>query len=307
MKLDNINQPCLNTSLMGVIRGVMDYHEMKVSNGKAYGGSGHAFLINIHDVVCPSGPYCWKYDGFYRLLSNLGLKITDLGFYHKDSTMEDRRRVESIMREHLDAGRVCSMQNMDNQIVYGYDDKGFLLTQPWGPKVDVTPPTLTFTTWDEYGDEIHANYFAFQKIQPADDMTIIRDSLHYAIDLFKNPKKYEFEKYTIGAEAYDKWIAALKQDTANAHGNWWNATVWSECRATGAEYFREIAKTYEGDVSEMARELSGQYNDIASLLEQVSNKEKPSTEKISLLQYVKEKDTTAVQKIETFLRVFDRK
>ncbi|MBN2621358.1 hypothetical protein JXB22_09755 [candidate division WOR-3 bacterium] len=307
MKIDNIKQACFNTSLMGVIRGVLDYYGIKKSNGMAYGGSGHAFLINIHEVVCPSGPYCWKYDGFYRLLRNLGLQVTDLGFFHKDRKMEERKRMEDILRQHLDAKRACSTQNMDNQIIYGYDDRGFLLTQPWGSECDVTPATLTFGTWDEYGDEIHAIYLVYQMIQPADDETIIRDSLRYARDLAKNPKKYAFEKYTIGVEAYDVWIRAHEQGTAHAHGNWWNATVWSECRAMAAEYFTEIGEKYNGGVSAIGQELSVLYKDIAGLLYQVSDQEKPGAEKIPLLRQTKEKELGAVQKIEQFLQEFEKR
>jgi len=190
MKLENLKQSKLNTSLMGVMRGVLDYYDIKISDGRAFGGSGHAFLINIHEVVCPSGPYCWKYDRFYRLLQNLGLQMTHLGFFHKNRKIEERKKAEDIMRQHLDNKRPCSVLNMDNQIIYGYDDKVFFLSQPWDPKCEVTPPRLTSGTWDEFGDEIHTDLFFYQKIHPADDASVIRDSLHYALDLFKNPDQY---------------------------------------------------------------------------------------------------------------------
>ncbi|MGB3340277.1 MAG: hypothetical protein WBB37_02210 [bacterium] len=307
MKIDTIKQAPFNTSLMGVIRGVLDYYEIKVSNGMAYGGSGHAFMINIHDVVCPSGPYCWKYDGFVRLLQNLGLKMTNLGFFHKDNKIEERNKVEEILRQHLDDKRACSIQNMDNQIIYGYDDKGLLLIQPWGPECKVTPATLTFSTWDECGSEIHAAFFFYRKVPPADELTIIRDSLHYALDLFKNPTKYAFDKYVIGAGAYDSWMKAHEQGTAHDHGNWWNATVWSECRAMAAEFFTEIARNYSGEASTIAQDLSRQYKEIAELLKQVSDKEKPAVEKIPLLKQTKDKELAAIQKIEQFLQEFEKK
>jgi hypothetical protein len=307
MTLDNIKQPPLNTSLMGVICGVMNYYDIKMSNGMAYGGSGHAFIINIHDVVCPSGPYCWKYDGFITLLKNLGLRMTDLGFFSKDNTREDRKKVEDAVRQHLNAREPCALQNMDNQIIYGYDEERLLLTQPWGDCCEVTPATLTFETWKEFGDEVHVEFFSYKKVQAADDTKIITRSLQYALDIFKNPQKYTFEKYTIGAGAYDIWMKAHQQGTAHAHGNWWNATVWSECRCMAAEYFAEIAGKYSGAISERARELSAQYKEIAELLKQVSDKEKPAEEKITLLKQIKEKETTAIDKIEHFLREFDKK
>ena len=306
MKIDNLKQAPFNTSLMGVIRGVLDYNEIKISNGMAFAGTGHAFLINIHDVVCPSSPYCWKYDGFMKVLQNVGLKMTDLGFFSKDHAIKDRNKVEDILRAHLDNKLACSTQNMDNQIIYGYDEKGFLLAQPWCPECGSTPATLTFGTWDEYGDEIHAAYYFYRKIPPADEGTVIRDCLHYALDLFKNPVKYAFQKYTIGAGAYDKWIQAHEQGKAHDHGNWWNATVWSECRAMAAEFFLEIASKCGSDASATARELNAQYKEISDLLMQVSDKEKPGAEKIPLLKQTKEKELAAIQKVEQFLQEFEK-
>jgi hypothetical protein len=306
MTLENLKQPPLNTSLMGVIRGVMNYYDIKINDAMAYGGSGHAFIINIHDVVCPSGPYCWKYYGFFTLLQNLGLRMTDLGFFSKKNVREDRYKVEEAVRQHLNAREPCAIQNMDNQIIYGYDEERLLLTQPWGASCELTPATLTLQTWDEFGDELHANFFSFQKVPPADDTKIITRSLQYALDLFKNPKKYTFDKYTIGAGAYDIWITALEQGKAHAHGNWWNATVWSECRNMAAEYFAEIAGKHDG-IAEKAQGLSVQYKEIAELLKQVSDKEKGAKDKLPLLKKVKEKEVDAISKIEQLLQEFVKK
>ncbi|UCC11822.1 MAG: hypothetical protein JSW02_10825 [candidate division WOR-3 bacterium] len=301
MTLDNIKQPPLNTSLMGVIRGVMNYYDIKMSDAMVYGGSGHAFIINIHDVVCPSSPYVWKYDGFIKLLQNLGLKMTHLGFFSKENTPDDRKKVEDILRQHLNAKDPCSLLNMDNQIIYGYDEERLLLTQPWGDCVDVTPATLTFQTWKEFGDEVHVEFFSYQKIDAAESAKIVKDSLLYAQDLFMHPEKYSYEKYTIGVAAYDMWIKALEQGTAHAHGNWWNSTVWSECRNMAAEYFAEVAGKYDS-IAKQARDLSAQYKEVGELLKQVSDKEKPAEEKIPLLKKAKNKEEAVVTLIENVLQ-----
>ncbi len=304
MKIENLKMYSFNTSLMGVLKGVLDYYDIKISDGMAYGGSGHAFLINVHEVVCPSGPYCWKYQKFFELVKNLGLEIIDLGFFHKKSTADDRSKVEQALREHLDAGLPGLAQNMENQTILGYDDNKLLLAQPWNVECKVTPPTLTFGTWKEFGDEIHATFLVFKKVQQKDETTIIKESLNYAVDLFKNPQQYTFEKYSIGAGAYDNWIKAVEQGHGGSHGNWWNGMVWSECRKFAAEYFAEIAEKYEGETSKLAQELSDQYKDIADLLKQISDKELDVKVKNSLLNQAKVKDEEAVQKIEDFIQVF---
>lgn len=71
-------------------------------------------------------------------------------------------------------------------------------------------------------------------------------------------------------------------------------------------YFKEIGEQYDGAVSSLAQELSAQYREVADLLDRIGNKEKPSTEKIPLLQEVKAKDGAAITKIEQFLVEFEK-
>ena len=96
MKLENLSQGRLNTTMMGVVKAVLDFYHIDSSEAWAFGGSGHAFLINIHEQICPSGPYCWKYDVVQKLLRNLGLEMTDLGFFHQGSAPEERAAVEQF-------------------------------------------------------------------------------------------------------------------------------------------------------------------------------------------------------------------
>ena len=117
MKIRNLTQPPFETTLMGVVKAVLDHYGHEVSDAFVYGGSGHAFLINVHEALCPSGPYCWNHGPMMPLLANLGVKRTDLGFYHRESPAEDRAAVEERLRDHLDRGRPCSLLNMDHQLV----------------------------------------------------------------------------------------------------------------------------------------------------------------------------------------------
>ena len=299
MKIDNLAMPPFNTSLIGVLKGVVDYYDIEVNDAMAYGGSGHAFLINVHEVICPSGPYCWKYDGFYKLVQNLGIEITDFGFFHGKSTDEEKTNVEQKIKHSLDNGLPCSVLNMDNQLIRGYDNEKFYLIQPWCGDCSATPSTLSFGSWSEFGKEVHVNFFVFKKIVKKDNVTILKKSIEYALDLFKNPGKYNFEKYAIGLGAYDNWIKGVEQGYGSSHGNWWNGMVWSECRHYAAEYFSEMVKNTVGDASEPAQALSIIYNDISEMLKLVSNKEMDDKEKIKILQELKGKEENALKKLET--------
>lgn len=303
MMIENLRQPDFNTSMMGVIRGVLDYYGIKISDAMAYAGSGHAFLINVHEVICPSGPYVWNYDGFIRLLRNLGLEMIDLGFVHAGSTAAERGQLEQTVRQHLDQGSPCSFCNMENQIITGYEKDRFILSQPWSGMDDLTPPTLTFGTWAEFDKEIHANFFAFKKIPAAAENRVIRDSLEYAVDLFANPGKYAMPKYGIGALAYDNWAKAVEQGLGSSHGNWWNGKVWSECRGRAADYFAEIAGRGSSGFQTPVRELSGAYREIAAGLDRISDKELDPAEKIGTIKDLKERELSAINSIRSLLNL----
>jgi hypothetical protein len=301
MKLENLSQGRLNTTLMGVVKAVLDYYHLDSSEAWAFGGSGHAFLINIHEQLCPSGPYCWKYDGFRKLLRNLGLEMTDLGFFHAQSTPEERAAVEQKLKQRLDSDDPCSLVNLEHQVISGYDDKAFFTAQPWGDCCGGFPPaTLTFGTWPEFKDEIHVNFFTFRKLAPVDDRTVVRDSLRYALDLFRYPEKHSLEHYGIGPDAYDNWLRAVAAGHGTSHGNWWNGTVWAECRAMASNYFAEVGQKF-GTVAGPARELSTAYREIADLLSKISDKSMDPGGKTTLLADLKDKEGRAVKQVESLL------
>ena len=287
--------PPFSTSLVGVFKGALDHYGIDVSAATAFGVSGHAFLINVHEQICPSGPYCWKRDGADALVENLGLQMIDLGFYSPSSSAEDRASVEKVLREMLDEGIPCSMCNLDNQIIVGYDDDGFEAVQPWGSCVDSTPPRLSFGSWKEFGDTFHVNFYALKRLTPCDRKTAVLDSLDYAVDLQTNPTEHSLEGYGVGPHAYANWINAAAEYGSD-HGNWWNATVWSECRQMASEYFGEIQREYE-HLSDCASELRAAYAAIADSLHRLSNKEMDPLEKVVLLEETRTKEAEATSMV----------
>ena len=297
MKLDNLNQPPYNTTFMGVLKGALDYYTIDMSTPMVFGISGHAFLINIHEQLCPSGPYCWERAKANNLIENLGIRMTDLGFYSSQSSKEDREAVEKKLQDALSKDIPCSLCNMENQLITGYDDEGIFTAQPWAPKVDFPQAKLSFGSWKEFGEEYHVNFFTLEKVQPRNQLTAILESLDYAVDLHKNPTAHNFKGYGIGPDAYTNWIKAVPE-YGTSHGNWWNATVWSECRMMAAKYFAEIGENYSY-VSPTATQLEKIYAEIGAALSTASNKEMDAGEKVKLLEETKDKEATAIELVAT--------
>lgn len=298
--IPNLRMYPFNTTLMGVLKGVLDYYGIAVSDAWAFGGSGHAFIINIHEQLCPSGPYVWNYEPFYKLVRNLGVQMTDLGFFSKESTPEERKRVEDILVRSINAGTPCSLLNMENQLISGYDDDHLIVEQPW-PGHDFPPKTLTFQTWKELGDEVHVNFFTFTPTEKADDATIIKDSLNAAAEIARNPDRWAEEPYHAGLQAYDAWIKAVKDGYGASHGNWWNGTVWAECREMASRYLSEIASRHQEETSKAATALSVEYGKLASLLKRASDRKLAESEKIQTLLESRKAEESCINRVEELL------
>jgi len=296
----NLKMHPFNTTLMGVLKGVSDFFKIPLSDAWLFGGSGHAFLINIHEELCSSGPYVWNYETFFKLAKNLGIETKDLGFFHPKSTPHEIKQIEEVLKEKIDDNVPCSLLNLENQLISGYNDKHFITQQPW-PTVDFPPKTLTFQTWEELGNQFHISFFSFAQTERADDLTVIEESLDYAVDLVRNPSKYRHEHYYVGLEAYDTWVKAVEAGHGPSHGNWWNGTVWWECREMASKYFSEIASKLKGETSQKATNLSKQYGDLAKLLNEAKEKELADDRKTKTLLEAKRIEKSLINEIEEFL------
>lgn len=287
MELKNLKMKPFNTSLMGVVKSVSDYFGYKYSDAFIYGATGHAFLINIHNELCPSGPYCWNMDKFIHMLENIGIGVEDLGFLPPDLIKEARSRIEETIIRKIKIGIPCSVLNLDNQIIYGYDETGLLLCQPW-PKIKYPPAKLTYSTWKEFGDNFHANFYSYTKIEPDQKKKIVLESIMYAIELYDSSESFSWDFYKVGFEAYDNFILAVKKGFGDSHGNWWNSKVWAECRFMARDYMIEASELYDLETKEFMQDIAYIYDQIGKYLEKISNKAMDVDLKIKTLKKAKE-------------------
>lgn len=149
------------------------------------------------------------------------------------------------------------------------------------------------------GSEVHVNFFTHPRCAALPERRIIAHSLHYAVDIYHHPQTHTEEPYSVGADAYARWISAVKNGHGAEHGNWWNATVWAECRTHAAAYFTEIAALLP-ETAAIAVGLSASYGQIAKALQQVSDASLGSSEKIALLEQAAATEAQAIMQIERF-------
>jgi hypothetical protein len=64
---------------LGCQKGCLDYLGSDASMPWLYGATGHAFVINMHDVVCPSSPTARHTEPLLMDLSlNIGYVVTGI-------------------------------------------------------------------------------------------------------------------------------------------------------------------------------------------------------------------------------------
>jgi len=280
MQLANLHQSRHNTTLLGVVRGAADYYGLEVSTPLLFGLTGHAFLIHIHEALCPSGPYCFPRERFYALLRHVGLAVTGLGFFGAQSSAGERAEVEAQLRAGLDAGRPGFLCNMEYQLITGYDETGLLTAQPWGPEHAYPQAHLTFGTWEEFGDGIHVDFHLLDAVPPLDRREAVLASLAYAQDVWANPTAHARGAYGIGPDAYRNWLQAIADGHGPSHGNWWNAVVWAECRSHAAQYVSEVGQLFPA-AAVVAEPLSSRYARVADLLDRASGNELPDADRVA--------------------------
>ena len=293
-------QPPYDTSLVGVVKGALDYYGIDTGPAETFALSGHAFAINIHEELCPSGPYCWDQNRFRDLLPNLGIRMAELGMVMPTAGAAEKEQLAARVRSELDDGNVCSVLSLDHQLVLGYDDAGFELSLPWGEGVvDSTPRRLTFATWQEF---VHGPPIVFYRFDPTprrSESAATASALDFAVDVWRSPEQFAESPYGTGDLAYQNWLTGIDAGHGESHGNWWNAVVWGECRERAGDYFQALAAAeFPGSIDQrQARELAVDYRALSRLLYKASDKKAGARDKRRFIEQARDLDAGCVERM----------
>ncbi len=291
MELANLTQEPINTTLMSCMKGACDYWDLDWSMSDLFGYSGHAFMINIHPELCPSGPYAWNKDRFFLAMRNLGLVRRESYWINAGESDERRLAVESRIRAHLDAGKLCVLDFLEHQLISGYDAGGFIFLRPWNGCASSELPSLSFGTWNEALSREGWVSFTLLDVEDrllSDRRSLLRDTLDILIGITDRPAEFRLEGYEVGQGAWAAWVSGvnrgLDRTLGGTHGHWWNGSVWTECRQMASSFFTDRA----GDVSSSASarlcsELASLYVEEAGLL--ASAKEKDAGPEVQIAAF----------------------
>ena len=269
-KLENLRWKPMWVSHLGCIKGCLEYLDIDVSGAWLFGATGHAFVINMHEVVCPSGPTAWNTEMLFKLGKNVGYAIDGVfGSKSADDFAEKQKLAWEKTRQAIDEGLPCygwELEIPEFYVVYGYDDKGYFFSGPGcdsgkGPK-----------PWKELGDtEIGiVEMYSVKPGQVADDVITVKEAFSFALEHSKGPAKWIFPKYKAGLAGFDSWIHALEAGKAHDFGMAYNAAVWSECRNFAVKFLKEAKGRLGGKFSSLFDEATEHYEVIAQNLQRIS-------------------------------------
>jgi hypothetical protein len=220
-----------------------------------YGATGHAFILNVSEDLCPSGPTTWEPKRFYQLGRNLGYETKTVHGHNREPDFGTRQKEAwELCKLAINAGFPCYGWDLlfhEYYVIYGYDQNHYYFRGP-GVDTDASPKL-----WMELGDT-EIGVIDMHAVSPldagiSDDLTTVRQALEFAVQF---PRKWVSERAKAGPRGYDNWIAALKSGNANSLGAAYNAAVWHECRRHAVEFLAEAMQRLNDLSSLFTRAIS---------------------------------------------------
>ena len=267
-ELENLRWRPQWVSHLGCVKGCLDYLGMDVSDAWLFGATGHAFIINVHDVVCPSGPTAWNTEMLRKLGKNVGYETHGLSANRKDADFEQKRKlIWENAKLALDNGLPTYGWELDvpeYYVVFGYDDVGYYYSGPMcddgaGPK-----------PWRDLGESDIGvlEMYSLVEGEAADDRTTVKEALAFALAFAQSPAEWVFPKYKAGLGGFDNWVKAVEGNIAHGHGVAYNAVVWHECRRFAVEFLKEAKERLGGPAAPFDEAIAS-YEAVAENLKKV--------------------------------------
>jgi len=258
-------------SHLGCLKGCLDYLKVNVSDDWLFGASGHAFVLNIHEELCPSGPTAWKTQRMTELAQNVGCRLEIIAEHKsQDGFRKAQQQTWDKVRAALAKGTPCYGWELgipEFYVVHGHDDAGYLYK---GPGADEGKGPLP---WQKLGDTGIGwlEMVIVRKAEPASDKDTVGAAIRFAVAYGRNPAKWTHGNYRGGLAAYDLWIEALEKNKADGLGAAYNAAVWAQCRGHAAGFLRKAKGRMAKRLSPFFDQAIAHYEAVAAHLATVAD------------------------------------
>jgi len=247
--IEGLRQRPMWMTHMGCLIECADYLKVDASPAWIYGGTGYAFALNIHEVICPSGPTAWPAEKCEALAANVGINTERFqGAKSREDVDGFRETIWKRTRQAIDAGLPALGWEMgvpEWYVVHGYDADGNYLYRDFGDKTGKRHYTKLGDTGIGWICMVIAT-----KGEADDDRTTVREAFRFAVE--HGAGKHSNEKWHTGLSGYDTWIRALEDDEAVkgeviGFGCAYNAQCWAECRRQAVTFLEEAKKRLDDE------------------------------------------------------------
>jgi AraC-like DNA-binding protein len=297
MELTKLKQPPLCSTLMSCVKGASDYFDLGWNEAKLFGYGSMAFMVNMHQDLCPSGPYVWNMDQMFLRLRDMGIRRVERVSLTKESPAEAIKRAEDKLRAWLDSGKLAILEFLEYQLVLGYGEKGLTFLRSWNDDNCKTElKQLSFGNWAEcLQSEGWVNFVLVEpEAEVADEPSLLRSSLSLALRIRSEPEAFQCPGYLVGDRAWSTWLDGLGRGLGTGHGHWWNAMVWAECRSMAGAFFNEVRPLLKGERQlELAKNLSEVYGDCGKELQTAGSRELAAEKQTAGITRCRELDARA--------------
>ncbi|MEO0078666.1 MAG: hypothetical protein ABIK86_06690 [candidate division WOR-3 bacterium] len=253
-----LEPPATCVSLVGAVGSVLRARGIKCDLTDVAGMSGHAFLVNVHPELCPSGPTAFDLNLLVDGLSALGLEV-ELAMAAHDAGSDDAELLAELferVREEIDAGRACVVWGATDcpefAVVYGYENDCYLVRSYRGLAARLEPNRLLGpdelpeppVRFDELKAPGCVATFMFGEPVQVESDRADRNALARAAQLLGDRHAGLLPGYAHGAKAFSAWAEALEAGRAQRFGNAYNAAAWCEMQMFAAGFCRRLAKRH---------------------------------------------------------------
>lgn len=115
---------------LACLKSCLNYLCIDMSDAWLYGASGHAFALNIHEQLCPSGPTAQRKERIYELAQNVGCKIQTLSAFRGEKNFPEKQKdIWEQAKKAIDQELPCCGWELDipeYYLIYGYNKAGCL-------------------------------------------------------------------------------------------------------------------------------------------------------------------------------------
>jgi hypothetical protein len=260
-------------SHLGCIEGCLKYMKNDTSTGWLYGGTGHAFILNIAEDLCPSGPTAWRPLMLFQLAHNMGFEMK--GVYAQKSEADfhkEQKKAWDHVRTAINNETPCYGWEVggipEYYVVSGYDGVGYYASGGTGTNIEGPKK------WKDVGtSEIGIlEMYSVHETPTSEPKVVVKQALEKVLHHSTNPKEWILENYSSGILGFDKWIQAVRDGSAHGMGLAYNSAVWAECRKYAVKFLKEAKKRLPNEMRPLFETSQQHYKEVSKNLARVAKK-----------------------------------